>query len=272
VISTVMLVWIAVMFVFPMILFAQDAGSETSSPATTGDPWDRAVEAVQYRRHGEAIPLLRLVAGRPGEHRTEAYRLLAHALEQDGRLDDVEATLRAAIDETDVDEAGRLAFDLAAFFQRHERPAEAEQMYTEALRFDGSLAPAYLNRANVRVEAGTYPEAVEDYELYLALRPRSAQRPQVEQMIALLQQEIEAEEARLAAEERRRAEEEEEQRIAAEERRRREEAEREAAAARREEMLSSVLESLGNAQEGTESFELESEEIQDYEEEIDILD
>lgn len=269
-----MLVWIAVMFVFPMNLLAQEAGSGTSAPATDGDPWDRAVAAVQYRRHAEAIPLLRLVAGQPGEHRAEAYRLLAHALEQEGRLDDAEATLRNGIDDTDItdNEAGRLAFDLAAFFQRHERPAEAEEMYTEALRFDGSVAPAYLNRANVRVEAGSYPDAVEDYELYLALRPRSAQRPQVEQMIALLQEEIEAEEARRVAEERRRAEEEEERRVAEEERRRREEAEREAAAARREEMLSSVLESLGNAQEETESFELEGEEIRDYEEEIDILD
>ena len=262
------------MFVVPMTLAAQQAESGASSSGATGDPWDRAVEAVQYRRHAEAIPLLRLVAGSAGEHRAEAYRLLAHSLEQEGRLDEAEATLRTAIGETDVTdvEAGRLAFDLAAFFQRHDRPADAEEMYSETLRFDGSVAPAYLNRANVRVEAGSYPEAVDDYELYLALRPRSAQRAQVEQMIALLQQEIEAEEARRAAEERRRAEEEEAQRIAEEERRRKEEAERQAAAARREEMLSSVLESLGNAQQESESFELEGEEVQDYEEEIDILD
>src|SRR6056297_1058534 len=183
VIGVVLWMAIAAIMVFPAGVTAQETGSDPLAQADTGvpaEPWDRAVEAVQYRRHADAIPLLRLVASREGEHRAEAFRLLAHSLEQEGRIEDAEATLREAIDAEGLSpsEAGRLAFDLGALLQRHDRAADAQQMYTRALRFDGAVAPAYLNRANLRVEAGTYPDAIADYELYLALRPRSPQRPQ----------------------------------------------------------------------------------------------
>jgi tetratricopeptide (TPR) repeat protein len=259
--------FILILFLLPYPLWSQSDGEEQT-------PWDRAVEAVQNRRHEEAVPLLRLVLERQSPRRGEAYRLLAHTLRRTGDDDEAEQTLRDALSDSSLtaSDRGRIAFDLAATLARTDRPEEAEEMYGRALEEDGAVSAAYLNRANLRVELGTYPAAVRDYELYLAVHPRTSQRQEIEEMIALLQEEIDAEEVRRAEEERIREEEEEARRVAEEEQRRRQEEEREAAEARRQRMLSSVLESLGTAEAETESFRLEGEEIRDYDEEIDILD
>lgn len=255
---------------------AQEEGTEeigTTVAAGDRPVWERAVEALQYRRNEEAIPLLRLTTQQDPEHRIEAIRLLAHALEQTGKVEESERVLRDGVADDTIKptEKSRIAFDLAALLQRNQRIEEALESYTVALSEDGAFAPAYLNRANLRVERGAYGEALSDYELYLALRPQSQQRPAIEQMMALLNESIEAERIRQEEEERRLAAEEEARRIAEEEQRKREEEEQRLAAERRQQMLNSVLESLGSAEDETESFELEGEEIREYEEEIDIL-
>lgn len=245
-----------------------------SASVSDGTVWDRAVEAIQYQRNEEAIPLLRVAVQQDPQHEVEATRLLAHALEQTGKVADAERVLRERLTEDTIQPQGRsvIAFDLAALLGRTDRKEEAREMYGVALAADGAFAPAYLNRANLRVETGLYGEAIGDYELFLALRPRSNQRPQVEEMIALLTEELEAERIRREEEERRLAAEEEARRAAEEERREREEEERRRAEERRQQMLDSVLQSLGNVEDETESFELENEEIREYEEELDILD
>lgn len=250
------------------------AASAPVSTAADGSVWERAVEAIQYQRNAEAIPLLRVAVQQDPQHVVEATRLLAHALEQTGNVAEAERVLRNGLTADTLQPQGRstIAFDLAALLSRTDRKDEARGMYTTALSEDGAFAPAYLNRANLRVESGMYGEAIEDYELFLALRPRSAQRPQVEAMIALLTEELEAQRIRREEEERRLAAEAEARRAAEEERRIREEEERRQAEERRQQMLDSVLQSLGNAEDETESFELENEEIREYEEELDILD
>jgi tetratricopeptide (TPR) repeat protein len=66
--------------------------------------------------------------------------------------------------------------------------ALAEQMYTEALGVNKSLAEGYLNRANARMQLQSYDGAVDDYTIFLQLQPQDPQRPQIEKLIALLGQ------------------------------------------------------------------------------------
>ena len=211
------LIWLVatVAAAVPAGLPAQDSVQERSSVAD-GTVWERAVEAVQYQRNEEAIPLLRAAAQQDPRHEVEATRLLAHVLEQSGNVAEAERVLRDSLtaDTLQPEARNTIAFDLAALLGRADRKEEAREMYTVALTEDGAFAPAYLNRANLRVEGGMYREAIEDYKLYLALRPRSNQRSQVEVMIVLLTEELEAERIRREENARRLAAEEEARRIA----------------------------------------------------------
>ncbi|MFP4067073.1 MAG: tetratricopeptide repeat protein [Spirochaetaceae bacterium] len=147
----------------------------------------------------------------------------------------------------------------------------AERAYGEAIATDSLFAPAYLARANLRVEMEKYDPAVEDYEIFLELRPDSEHREEIERMIALLRDKREEEE-RLAAEEEERRERREElarreeERRQEEEERRREEEER-----RRRVLLDSVLNSLEEAEEETENLPGGSEDIRELEEDVDIM-
>lgn len=127
---------------------------------------------------------------------------------------------------------------------------EAEAAYTEALRANGRLAEAYLNRANLRVRAESYEDAISDYTVYLNLEPNAPQEPEIRRMISLLQGTIEAEKTRVAEEERRRREEE----------------------ARRQALLNSVLNSLDSAGRDSQNLSGGSEDIRQAEDTIDIAD
>jgi tetratricopeptide (TPR) repeat protein len=242
------------------------------------------VEAVQNNDLAASIPLLEVVVSQePGN--IEAIRMLAVAKEQTGDAPGAESLLAATVATGDLPAPARAiaAFDRAAVLARMDRREEAVESYTTALALDGALAASYLNRANLRVALSAYEEAVRDYEFYLAIRPDARQRPQIEEMIALLRETVEAERIAREEEERLRREREEAERIAREEEERRlqEEAEaqrvaeeqaRQAAEARRQQMLDSVLQSLGTATEDATSFEAESEEIRRYDDDIDIMD
>jgi tetratricopeptide (TPR) repeat protein len=156
-------------------------------------------------------------------------------------------------------------FNLANNLRALDELEEAEKMYTRAAQVDDGFAGAYLNRANLRVRREEYQDAVDDYTVYLNLEPASSQRSQIEQLISILEQKAEEKAIRQAEEERRRRE-AEERRRAEEERRRREEEER------RKALLDSVLNSLDSASEETENLSGGSEDIQEEEEELDIID
>jgi len=117
----------------------------------------------------------------------------------------------------------------------------ADQMYSNALKVNGALGVAYLNRANARLELENYQEARQDYIDYLRLDPDTPQRENIEKLIALLGQVIEeAERERLEELERQKA------------------------------LLDEVLDSLKNASEDTRNLSAGSEQIQEEYEEIDI--
>ncbi len=254
---------------FCLVAVAVPAQSETTSNAL----WEQIVDAMRFNRLAEAAPLLE--AYLPADPTNiEARRYLAVAYEQTGRVDAAQTVLQEGIAIDTVPPTGRaqLVFDLASLRGRGGDVQAAIAGYGDALRLDPGLAAAYLNRANAGVSTGLYSVAVDDYRRYLALRPTSSQRPEIERMIALLTETIAAEAERIREEEERRLAQEEAERIAAEEAQRAEEAARLAAEDRRRALLNSVLESLSDAGDEAESFEIENEDIETYVEDLDIVD
>ena len=65
--------------------------------------------------------------------------------------------------------------------------SEAEAMYTKSIDTESSYAPAWLNRANSRVQLKNFGGAIEDYNMYLMLDPATWQKDSIRQLVALLQ-------------------------------------------------------------------------------------
>lgn len=63
---------------------------------------------------------------------------------------------------------------------------KAAKCYSLALSVDSSFTKALLNRGNAYLMAKDYDKVIEDYELFLELEPEDIQRPQIEEILALL--------------------------------------------------------------------------------------
>jgi tetratricopeptide (TPR) repeat protein len=141
-----------------------------------------------------------------------AWLFLGVVYEQLGRTDDaIAAYLRI------LPRAGNMsasvANNLGNVYFNMGNTEMAEQYYSQAIGFNSAFPNAYLGRANTRIMAGNLQNAISDYEQYLRLEPRSSQRANIEQLVAIIR-------AEAAAEERRRIVAEEEARRVAEERQR----------------------------------------------------
>jgi tetratricopeptide (TPR) repeat protein len=154
---------------------------------------------------------------------------------------------------------------------------KAEESFTMAIKTKSGYAEAYLNRGNTRVKLEDYSGAVSDYELYLKMKPAAKQREKIEKMIDILKNRIAEKERIKREEEKRRLEEEqkrqeEERRRAEEERKRKEEEERrrEEERKRQEALLKEVLDSLEKADEDTTVLSPESEEIEEFDLELEL--
>jgi tetratricopeptide (TPR) repeat protein len=167
--------------------------------------------------------------------------------EQLNRFDEAIAAYRKILDK-----AGNLTANVAAnlgnAYFRKGNTEFAEQFYTRALDEDSVYAPAYLGRANTRVQTGALRDAVVDYELYLALAPRSPQRGEIERLLAVIRAEFAAEERRkLLAEEEARAE-----------------------AERRQRLLDEVAASLQSAADASQGLSTGAENVEGYEGEFEL--
>lgn len=235
----------------------------------------RGERALAENRPEDAVGLLR-AARQEEPNNQRVYLYLGVALEQLGRHEEAISVLQDGI-EAPGNRNHLLLFNIGNNYARLGMQEEAEEAYSRAIDAQRSYADPYLNRANTRVNTGDYQEAVDDYRVFLNLRPSDPQRPEIEQMIALLRDEVEAERERQAEAERQRQieearrREEEERRRAEEQRRAEEEARRQAEAeARRQELLDSVLNSLSETTEDTEGLSAGQEELEDVEEDLDI--
>jgi tetratricopeptide (TPR) repeat protein len=119
----------------------------------------------------------------------------------------------------------------------------AEESYTAAVTANRTLPVGYLNRANSRIKLENWDGALSDYQLFLQLAPQDPQRPQVEEVVRLLQQHI-GKQAALA----------------------------QAEADRQKALLNDVLNSLTNASDGALNLRVENLKINDDAEDVDIED
>lgn len=124
--------------------------------------------------------------------------------------------------------AGNVCFDMGDY-------DIAEKWYSLAIAANRIYAPPVLNRANAELKQQKFLASLEDYKLYLDLSPNDRQKPEIEQIIALLEdwkrneeekkaeaERLKVEEALIAAEQKRILD--EEKAIAAENERREKEA------------------------------------------------
>ena len=176
-----------------------------------------------------------------------------------------------------------LSFNLANLYANQQRFEEADDLYDQIIKTPGDFrASALLNRANLSVNSESYQQAIDLYLEYLLEDPETSQRPQIEQMISLLQEALDrVEQDKLAEEERLRqeaeaarlAEEAEQQRLADLERQRElEEQQRLEEEARQKALLADILNSLSESGDETESLTAESEEVKEVFEESDLDD
>ena len=230
----------------------------------------RGEELYMQNRPEEAAAVLE--AALEQQPRNERiYLYLGIVYEQLGRHERAAEILRKGL-EVDGTYRGLIYFNLGNNYLAAGSPDLAGEMYTQAIRSDGSLAEAYLNRANLRVRTEQYSGAVDDYTVYLTLAPSTPQRDEIRRMISLLRDIIEEERVRIEEQERRAREEAEQQRVAEERRRAEEQRRREEEEQRRRALLDSVLESLGGSSGETRSLGGGAEDIDEYEDKFDIAD
>jgi len=165
-------------------------------------------ELLMQNNPSQAVIFLERALGEDPNN-TKIYIYLGIVYEQLNRTDEAIAVYRRALPS-----AGNLSANVATnlgnvYFIRGNNEL-AEQFYTQAINFNSIYSSAYLGRGNTRVKTGQFMNAVGDYEQYLTLEPRSAQRDNIQKMVSLIRAEAAAEEMKraIALEEQRRLEQE----------------------------------------------------------------
>lgn len=141
----------------------------------------------------EAVPLLR-EAITNGESPT-AYIYLALAYYQLTLYDDALEVCSAGMLANGTNKkilaynGGNISFAIEDY-------ESAEKWYSLALTVDTTYAPAVLNRAQSRLKLGKFKDSRDDYRKYLILEPRTEQKEPIEELLAILDEEIAAQDAR----------------------------------------------------------------------------
>jgi len=235
----------------------------------------------EQNKSAEAIAFLEAdIAG--GNPLPEEYNYLGLAYYQIGNYEKSVAAFKKGTSARGTSKK-ILYFNMGNSYFAMEKWQEAVEAYSMAIVADPEYAAPVLNKAGTELKQDKLVEAVADYKRFLVLRPEDEQRPQIEKIIAMIEEELAAREERerLAAEEAARVKAEEE-RLAREkaeaERReleRRLEEERQAAikreeeAARRRKMLEDIAGSLKDAGDAT-NMSADAEESLEYEYDSDI--
>jgi tetratricopeptide (TPR) repeat protein len=201
---------------------------------------------MMHNKPKDAVVFLENAAAEdPANLKTWLY--LGIVYEQLNRFDEAIAAYRKILDKAG-DLTASVAANLGNAYFRKGQTEFAEQFYTRALENNSVYAPAYLGRANTRVQSGALRDAVADYELYLTLAPSSSQRGEIERLITVIRTEF-------AAEERRRLLAEEEARAEAE---------------RRQRLLDEVAASLQSAADSSQGLSSGAENVESYEGEFEL--
>ena len=232
--------WVCLLLLSFFLVSPAQVAAETS-------PLAKGEELYLENRLEEALPLLETARlQNPDDERIYIY--LGNIYEQLGQFEKAVNVLQRGtlVAEIYLD---LMYFNIANNLFKQNKLVLADEMYDRSVRTNPQFADAYLNRANLSVMLGEFDGAVDDYTVYLNLRPASSQRADIEKMLSLLSRKIETARAEEAVEQ---------ERIAAEE-------------ARQKALLDEVLSSLQKASEDTKSLSAESEGIESTQEESDIV-
>ncbi len=212
------------------------------------DLLEKGEQLFLENRLEEALPLLETASlQNPGNERIYLY--LGTIYEHMGQFQKAVRILQKGALVADI-YLDLVYFNIGNNLFKQDKLVLAEEMYTRSAGQNPRFSEVYLNRGNNRVRMGQYEGAVEDYTLYLTLRPATDQRENIEKIIALLTEKTKLEQVRVRDAEAARVAEEE--RLSA--------------------LLGEVLNSLQKASEGTRNLSVESEGIEEVQEESDIVD
>jgi tetratricopeptide (TPR) repeat protein len=202
--------------VFIAAVFTLVLGAGFAFGQSAGNAFKRGEDFFMQNKPAMAAPLLE-AAAREDPSNIKAYIYLGIAYHQLKLYDKSLAVYQTALPMAG-ENAASIAYNMGNVYFEKGDFKSAGDYYGRALENDPMMASAYLNRANSGIKSGDKSGAVQDYQAYIALAPDSPQRAKIEALIALVNEEQEAEErARLAAEEKARQE-----RLIAEERARQE--------------------------------------------------
>jgi len=201
----------------------------------------RGEELFMQNNPAQAVVFLERAVGEDPSNPV-SFLYLGIVYEQLGRQDEAIAVYRRILPSAGKQSA-RVASNLGNVYFQKGNVDMAEQYYSQAISLDSSYSNAYLGRANTRIKAGNLQNAINDYEEYLTLEPRSAQRSNILQLVNLIKSEA------AAAELRRIMAEEEAKRIAEE----------------RQRLLDSVSASLQTAADSSKSLSSGIESVEQYE-------
>lgn len=150
-------------------------------------------------RPAEAIPLLYQASLASGTD-PRVYTYLGLCYQQTGKYPDAISTFMKGTSAVGTDKKV-LFFNAGNVYFIQELFAEAETMYSKAIGIDSAYAPAWLNRANSRVNLKSFAGAIDDYNMYLVLDPATWQQDSIRKLVGLLSAEkASAEEAALRSE------------------------------------------------------------------------
>lgn len=93
-------------------------------------------------------------------------------------------------------------YNMGTLYSQKEESEEALERYSLAISSRASFPDAYLNRANTYLKEWELSSALSDYQSFLRIAPDHALAPDVRRMIAAIQAEVAAEDARQAEQER----------------------------------------------------------------------
>jgi tetratricopeptide (TPR) repeat protein len=208
----------------------------------------RADELLLYNKPAEALPLYQAAAEQNPQD-PDIYWNLGYVYELLGQPGKAVQMYQKGSTIARIDR-DRFLVAMARNLHKMERFTEADEQYTRALEYNPTNYAVYLNRGNTRVKLNEYQKAINDYSAYLSLENEPSQEPQVRQMITLLRGILEKEKSQALADEQRRKEEE----------------------ARQQALLDSVLSSLDDVTDDTQSLSAGAEQIEEREVEIDLID
>lgn len=232
----------------PQLAQSQPPGQATAggAAASSAGPFADGEKLFREDKPAEAAAYLEKAIADPGVDE-RAYLYLAACYEELGRFDEAVAVLRKGLPQ-----AARFKhlfyYDMGNAFVLQNKNSFAEEMYGQAIAANANYAPAYLNRANVRIILKKLEGASSDYNAYLGLEPQARQRGAIEELLKRLGSELAARREAEAAQEA--------QRLAAEQ--------------ARQALLDSVAASLKASAEETTSLSAGSGQVQGYGDDLEL--